>query len=251
MNKSDSKTRGRSMVSVCVVFALIALCGIDQAKAQNPWTTNGNNIYNSNTGNVGIGTAAPLDNLHLFSPSSIFQMAMQGGLNNSGFIGYWNPGGLFLSNNRNIRTGNNFNTGLPGAQIVLGNSGDGNTGDISFQTISSGIVGTPLELVRMKSNGNIGIGTANPAKRLHVFGSNSQLFMDRAANTAGNYALVNFGTNGADKFLIGMNADASPGADKLSIFESAFSATTPVMTITGWQRGCGDRYPRIQIPCGR
>jgi hypothetical protein len=335
MNKSDSETRGRSMLSVCVVLALIALCGADQAKAQNPWTTNGNNIYNSNTGNVGIGTAAPLETLHLFSSSSIFQIGLQGGLNNSGFIGYWNPGGLFLSNNRNIRTGNNFNTGLPGAQIVLGNSGDGNTGDISFQTISSGITGTPLELLRMKSNGNIGIGTSNPgrklevlapngealrlyrnansvgwganmtfafnnssnaqvdyagvhgiiqsntagaesgslvfstvssgssltermrvlgsgnvgigttnpAKKLHVFAPNSQVFIDRAANTAGNYALVNFGTNGATQFLIGMNADASPGADKLSFFESAFSSTAPVMTITGGNVGVGTTAP--------
>lgn len=245
MNKADAGTRRRTILSVSglVILSLMALCGVDEVKAQNPWTTNGNNIYNSNTGNVGIGTAAPLEKLHLFSPSSIFQIALQGGLNNGGFIGYWNPGGLFLSNNRNIRTGNNFNTGLPGAQLVLGNSGDGNTGDISFQTISSGIIGTPLELVRMKSNGNIGIGTANPAKRLHVFGSNSQVFIDRAANTAGNYALVNFGTNGAGKFLIGMNADASPGADKLSIFESVFSATTPVMTITAGNVGVGTVTP--------
>lgn len=29
------------------------------------WTTNGTNIYNSNSGNVGIGTANPQSKLHL------------------------------------------------------------------------------------------------------------------------------------------------------------------------------------------
>jgi hypothetical protein len=33
--------------------------------AYSQWTTSGNNIYNSNTGNVGIGTATPGTNLHI------------------------------------------------------------------------------------------------------------------------------------------------------------------------------------------
>jgi hypothetical protein len=93
------------------------------------------------------------------------------------------------------------------------------------------------------SSGSLGIGTANPLRKLHVFAANSQILIDRAANTAGNYSLVNFATNGVTKFLIGMNADASPGADKLSFFDSVFSSTAPVMTITGGNVGIGTTTP--------
>jgi hypothetical protein len=42
------------------------------AAASAQWTTAGNNIHNSNTANVGIGTTAPTEKLHVFSPSSRF-----------------------------------------------------------------------------------------------------------------------------------------------------------------------------------
>lgn len=42
------------------------------ATASAQWTTAGNNIHNSNPGNVGIGTTAPTEKLHVFSPSSRF-----------------------------------------------------------------------------------------------------------------------------------------------------------------------------------
>ncbi|MCU0370569.1 MAG: hypothetical protein MUC31_04065 [Bacteroidales bacterium] len=40
-----------------VIFILIAFCGLNEAAAQ--WAVAGNNIYNTNTGNVGIGNNTP------------------------------------------------------------------------------------------------------------------------------------------------------------------------------------------------
>ena len=42
---------------------LILLCAFVQA--QDPWATSGNDIYNTNSGNVGIGINNPGHELHL------------------------------------------------------------------------------------------------------------------------------------------------------------------------------------------
>src|SRR5262249_28745116 len=47
---------------VAISFAIAAT-----ASAQTTWVANGNNINNTNTGNVGIGTTAPLSALHVAS----------------------------------------------------------------------------------------------------------------------------------------------------------------------------------------
>ena len=61
MNKGDPKTPRRTILSVSglVILSLMVLCGVDQVKAQSQWTTNGNNINNTNSGNVGVGTTTP------------------------------------------------------------------------------------------------------------------------------------------------------------------------------------------------
>jgi hypothetical protein len=103
--------------------------------------------------------------------------------------------------------------------------------------------GAPTSSIDIAATGNVGIGTASPAKKLHIFGSNSQVFVDRTANTAGNYALINFATNGVQKFFFGLNADAGAGVDRLAFFDSAVSATNPVMTFTGGNVGIGTQAP--------
>jgi hypothetical protein len=201
MNKGDPRTRRRAILSVSgLVISLIVLCGVDQAKAQSQWTNSGtNNINNTNSGNVGVGTTTPL-----------FKLDVLGSINAGG--------ALCLQGDCKFTW----------AQVA------GNPSQWL-----NGIGGSNIYYL----GGNVGIGANNPIKKLHVSAANSQLFLDRPANTAGNYALVNFGTFGAEKFLIGMNADAGAGVDKLSIMESAFSATVPVMTVTGGNVGIGTTTP--------
>jgi hypothetical protein len=103
--------------------------------------------------------------------------------------------------------------------------------------------GAPTSSIDISASGDVGIGTASPAKKLHIFGANSQVFVDRPVNSAGNYALINFATNGIQKYFFGLNADSDPGVDKLSFFDSAFSATNPVMTFTGGNIGIRTSAP--------
>lgn len=103
--------------------------------------------------------------------------------------------------------------------------------------------GAPTSSIDISADGDVGIGTGSPSKKLHVSAANAQILVDRPANAAGNYALINFGTNSVEKFFFGLNADSDPGADKLSFFDVAFSATSPRMTFTGGNVGIGTAAP--------
>jgi hypothetical protein len=103
--------------------------------------------------------------------------------------------------------------------------------------------GAPTSSLDISAAGNVGIGTASPLKKLHVSATNSQILIERPANTAGNYAMINFGTNAVEKFLIGLNADADPNADKLALMDFGFSNTVAVLTVTGGNVGIGTNVP--------
>lgn len=107
--------------------------------------------------------------------------------------------------------------------------------------------GAATSSLDISANGDIGIGTGSPAKKVHVFAQNSQIFVDRTANTAGNYALLNYGTNGAVKFLIGLNADSDVNQDRLGFFDFVFNPSTAVMTMTGGNVGIGTNAPTQKL----
>jgi hypothetical protein len=127
-------------------------------------------MYLDGAGNLGLGTTNPADPFHLFNTTnSVGTMRIQGGTTNAGFIGFWNGGPmLLLSNNRHPGNANNFNQSVGGAEIEIGAAGA--PADITFSTVSSGAIGTPTEIVRIKSTGRMGIGINNPGFKLDVQG---------------------------------------------------------------------------------
>ena len=60
MMNSELRKRAISSGWICTVclFTLMILLASPRS-AHGQWTTNGNNINNSNTGNVGVGTSSP------------------------------------------------------------------------------------------------------------------------------------------------------------------------------------------------
>ena len=71
---------------------------------------------------------------------------------------------------------------------------------------------------------------------------------DRPANTAGNYAVDQYATNGTTKFMIGLNADgAMAGADKLGVYDVVYSASAPVMVFSGGNVGIGVNSPTAKL----
>jgi hypothetical protein len=154
------------------------------------WTTavNGTDIYNGNTGNVGIGTTNPDNKLNVANGRISVNAENAPQDNYSGLLlyarsapeiyrGTINMGGSLLDpiaagNNVSISGGpyaGNFAFGAAKIAYLKENStvGDQATA-ISFSTRNTGAADG--ERMRIAANGNVGIGTANPTSKLTVAG---------------------------------------------------------------------------------
>lgn len=140
--------RGTSFrVKSTVVMAVICIGMMaGRAEAQQPWTEIGNDIYNSNSGNVGIGTSAPTSELHVFSnalPAFVLESSTEA----------------------------RFQIRVGGVNVFLFNH-DGSSGAIGTQNGSSLMLTTNAAArLTIDSNGRVGIGTTTPSELLHVNGS--------------------------------------------------------------------------------
>jgi hypothetical protein len=180
-----------------------------------------NSLKVSSSGNVGVGTATPVLDVHVNTtdtPAIRLEQNNSGGFTAQTWDVAGNEANFFV---RDVTSGSRLPFRIrPGA---------------------------PTSSIDISASGQVGIGTASPSKKLHIFDTNSQVFVDRPANSAGNYALIDFATNGAAKFFFGLNADSDPGVDKLSFFDQAFNPATPVMTFTGGNVGIGTAAPTDKL----
>lgn len=175
----------------------------------------------SSGGNVGISTATPVLDLHANTTDT--------------------PAIRLEQNNSGGFTAQTWDIGANEANFFVRDVTGGSLLPFRIRP------GAPTSSVDIAASGNVGIGTASPSKKLHVSATNSQILVDRPATGAGNFALLNFGTLGAQKFALGLNADSDPGADRMAIFDFAFSGGTAVMTFTGGNIGIGTNAPTQKL----
>ena len=127
------------------------------------WITSGNNIYNSNSGNVGIGTSTPNTRLHVDGNLRV----------STGNLSIDNSIGSFYFRTANQNRGF-FEMRGANYDVNIGTSPLNNTGEFSIQT-------NGLDRMKVLPGGNVGIGISNPLEKLDVNGNirtNSSLIID-------------------------------------------------------------------------
>ncbi len=190
--------------------------------------TTGGNIWNLNSGNVGIGTMNPGAYLQIGSSTNQF----------SSYFNATHNGLLIIPNIAYARFAVQGNSG---ASFYLGNTSAGvdtklvEFGDEGGYTFIRSLLdagGVKQNLIWMNnSTGNVGIGTTAPASALHVNGGNAAIIVDTTSGVPG----LQLYSSGSRKWIIGSRTSdsnnlyfsASPaGTDGTSI------ATAAKMTIT-------------------
>jgi hypothetical protein len=118
----------------------------------NPWTVTGNDISNTNTGNVGVGVTNPTTKLHINGAEEGVRIQGPGtGAANLAYLSFHDAAGS-----------------------RIGFVGDGGSGDrdISLSATTGNVtLYTPAgNVLTAASSGNVGIGTSTPAHRLSLIG---------------------------------------------------------------------------------
>jgi hypothetical protein len=161
------------------------------------WAVSGSNIYNTNTGNVGIGTTSPASKLHVQYASG------QAGISSRGPSGdTWLP---FIDGNAYIA----------GANIIFRDN-------------------TNAERMRITGAGNVGIGTTAPAARLDILGSNwdtASTEGDLRIGSATHRLKIGIATGGGGAGHATIAAQG--GVNALSLGAGTTLATQRTLTITG------------------
>ena len=123
------------------------------------WTANGTSISNTNSGFVGIGTTTPTEKLHISNGQ--LRLSRTGLFENSVLFNMPAASGSTVENQGLKFSIANVDKGF------IGYSSSPFFGDY-FRISTNGIGGSQLAITQA---GNVGIGTVQPAERLHVAGN--------------------------------------------------------------------------------
>jgi hypothetical protein len=139
MNNIKLRERSRSILQtvITVVFMAMALAGLP-GEAIGQWTTNGNNINNTNTGSVGIGTS---------TPESAVKLHVAGPVLSTGSFG-----GYSFRNRESSTSADDWVWYSTGNVARLWRPGSG-------------------DLLGVTTSGNLGLGTISPNQKLSVVGT--------------------------------------------------------------------------------
>jgi hypothetical protein len=169
MNASNQVTGGATIYwTIATVFMALAFIFVQPGSAQGQWATNGNNINNTNVGNVGIGTTAPNSLLTInssdsnpYSPLSFGASRMT--IQNSDMTN----NSISEISFRTLDGAGNGWTAVRLATIFTNHGANTVSGDLAILTRNAGNI---AEAARFTASGNVGIGTTTPTTKLHVVG---------------------------------------------------------------------------------
>jgi hypothetical protein len=161
--KTKSTFASKLVARFTLTLSLALLCGFE-SNAQ--WTTSGTNIFNSNTGNVGIGNTAPSNKLDVTGNTRI---------SNNLFL----PGTLRANSGTGSQIIKIAATSSSSTGLALNRPGTGfydwrmiNEGGIFKIQIDTGEFNTTsTDAIRINLTGNVSIGTTSSTYKLNVCGT--------------------------------------------------------------------------------
>jgi hypothetical protein len=235
-NQHSRQQSVRSASMLLTFFALVFFGCSQQAAAQ--WTTNGNNINNTNSGSVGIGTTTPLHKLDVAG-----NVTIGSGFNSATTVP---TNGLIVEGNVAIGT-----TSAGGAKLFLFGGNDAGTANgihlsstdgpaTEFGFFSSNASADYLRFgywdgsalknlfFDVGSTGAVGIGTNAPAVKLHVLGTaTTQARIETSGNAS---AAIDF-KNPSRRWVIGTGLLA--GGGDFSIYDNNAALTRMYFDTSG------------------
>ncbi|MBI1822417.1 MAG: hypothetical protein HYR79_11980 [Nitrospirae bacterium] len=147
-----------SYKSLFFLVVLLSLCP-DTTHAQ--WVTSGSNIYNSNIGNVGIGTTTPGANLDVKPTSdslAVFRIQNSAGASVARVDTTYKQ--LVLGSNT-VAGLLQFDNGFQNSGFILKNTGATGQSRLQFTKDAT-------DVVTIDNSGNVGIGTRSPGRALDI-----------------------------------------------------------------------------------
>jgi hypothetical protein len=183
---STKQTTSPKVSPLCklMAFALVVALGCF-AETAAQWTTNGNDINNTNSGNVGVGTTSPTVKLHVLG--GIYSSQVIESANTSGFrLVVTGPGDSRATWSYD---GGSTTTRLTSVANVRTSFGSNGINDRMF-----------LDLA-----GNLGINTTTPSSKLHVIGS----MQAPAVSGTGTNSLFRLGAAPTTNLVLDAGVDAA------------------------------------------
>jgi hypothetical protein len=198
------------------------------------------------SGNVGIGTATPASQLHLYSTAASSSSSPYTALT----LMNTNAGNASGSVAIDISTYNTVGY-APGARIA---GIDNNfASDIAFLTKSQGALANSLvERMRIAGTGNVGIGTATPSAQLQILNASMNRLTGVYVGPSTQSGIVLDSTSAASgrSFNIwSTNASDSAGVGSLVFFDITASAYRMVINSSG-KVGIGTTAPSMLLSVG-
>lgn len=140
-------------ISILFVLTLTVLCP-EQALGQTQWATNGNDIHNTNSGNVGIGTTTPVTQLEISAAAPVLTLTHSNGSLDNSELTYRSAAGF-------------YRWGIINYSDSHAVSAVSNMLSI-FQFTDKNNTTVNQHRFVLADNGNIGIGTHTPGAALEI-----------------------------------------------------------------------------------